>query len=105
MSFSQLSYWGIFKVSLIFDFAIPLLLAPFLLIWYIIAPEKVNFEWDRKLEIHGTSIDFVSGDITITANIILAAIIFIISLMIQCAVLYFFAQKTRLGRIKIGNRE
>ena len=102
MMFNKLSYWGIFKVSLILDFVIPLLLAPFLLVGYMVAPDRFDFELDRKLELHGTSIDFGSGDITITANIFLALILFIIGLMIQCAVLYFLAQKTRLGRIKIG---
>ena len=103
MIFKELSYWGIFKFSLILDFVIPILLAPFLLFGLIVAPDKFSFKVDRELEFFGSSIDFGSGDITITANIFIAFILFLIGLLIQCAILYFLAQKTRLGRVKIGD--
>ncbi|WP_026940848.1 hypothetical protein [Hellea balneolensis] len=103
MYFKDLSIWGIFKVSLILDFVIPILLIPILSVIYIFAPKKFTFNWEPKFEINGMSIDFTSGVVSVGGTVLLTLIIGFIGLLVQCAILYFLAQKTPLGRVKISS--
>ena len=102
MYFRDLSFWGIFKVSLILDFLIPLLLTPFVLIYYLAAPEKFTFNWEPKLEMNWAFMKITSSDMSVGMTVMNALFIGFIGLLIQCAILNLLAQKTPAGRIKLG---
>jgi len=104
MNFRDISFWGLFKLSLILDFVIPILLTPFFVILYFVAPEKFNIDWDTKFEMNGLSFDISSGVLTGSATLVFTILLGFILLMIQCGILYFLAQKTPLGNIRVGSK-
>lgn len=102
MTVKDLSFWGWVKLSLIIDFLIPLLLMPILLIVALVAPEKITINWSQKFNIYGINLDVGSGDLMVGSILISDLFIGFIGLMIQSGILYFFAQKSPLGHVKIG---
>ena len=102
MKFRNISFWGLCKISLILDFVIPILLTPFFVVLYFVAPEKFDIDWDTKFDFYGISFDITSGDLSISATIILAILIGFIGLLVQYGILYFLAKITPLGSVKIG---
>lgn len=102
MKFRSISFWGLFKISLILDFVIPILITPFFAVYYFIAPDKFEINLDNDFNLYGLSFDVTSGDGSISAAIILIILIGIIGLLAQCGILYFLAQKTPLGNVTVG---
>lgn len=97
MQFKDLSYWGIFKLSIVFEAAIPIISSPFLLIYYLLKPEAFNFKFDNQIFGITVNVD----------NLVIAAIMIVIltlmTLIIQSAIWYVLAKKTPLGRVRISN--
>lgn len=98
MTFRDLSYWGIVKITLIMEFFIPLLLLPFFLIFYLVAPQKVTVNISKSIDIWGLTVQ-ADGIIGLAFGALIGSLI---GLFISAAILYFFGQKTRLGHVKIG---
>ncbi|WP_418152101.1 hypothetical protein AB8615_07875 [Litorimonas sp. RW-G-Af-16] len=101
MQFKDLSFWGIFKISLIVEHLITVLLMPLMLIGHFVMPEKINFDITSKWKIGFLTAD---TDGLIGALVIIPLLFFTICIgaIVKAAVLHFIAQKTRLGRIKIS---
>jgi hypothetical protein len=102
MTVKDLSFWGLFKLSVMLDFLIPIFLIPIFLIVALFAPEKIIMNWPQKFDVFGVTLDATSGDINVSFTLITGLVIGFVGLIIQCAILYFLAQKTPLGRIRIG---
>jgi len=100
MQFKDLSYWGIFKLSLIFEIIIPIILAPFILVLYLTNPEATTAISLEPRSVMGLLIESDSFGLTL----LLGLILLFISLIVQSALWYFLAQKTPLGRVKISNK-
>ncbi|MEP1230164.1 MAG: hypothetical protein ABJG88_05770 [Litorimonas sp.] len=96
MAFKDLSYWGIFKLSLIFEAIIPIILSPFLLAVYFSKPDALNI----TSSIMGITVNTESW----TTHAVLLCILTLISLLIQSVIWYALAQKTHLGRLKISDK-
>lgn len=93
---------GLFKFTLILEFVPALCLAPFILIFYFIAPEKLHYNFDSEIQVSGWSVGFDGGNGALTATILIAVALWLIGTLIQTALLYFLGQKTPLGKVRIG---
>ena len=102
MNLRALTFWGIFKLTLFFEFAIQVLLAPFFFMIYLVAPDKFDIQPWGKVEYFGIGIDFSSKNFSLKM-VPIAVFLILIGFLIQCAVLYLIAKKTPLGKIKIGH--
>ena len=101
MTFRDLSYWGIFKLTLIFEFLVSILITPFMFLLYAVKPDAFTFNIDNPIKVAGISAHY-SDAAGMTFAFVMGFMISLIGLMVKCAVLYLLAQKTPLGRIKIG---
>ena len=102
ITFRNLSYWGILKVTLILDFLIPILFFPIFLVMNFKLSKKFGRNWPPTWEWNGLSWDWTTGDVSGGATAIIMILVGIVWLFIQSAILYFFAQKTPVGKIRIG---
>lgn len=98
MTFRDISFWGLFKISLVIDFLIPILLAPLILLVYLTAPEKFNLSLDHVINIYGFKLQ-ANGEMSLVIGTLIACII---GLWFQTVFLNWLGKYTRLGRVKIG---
>lgn len=107
MVLRDLSYWGIFKLTLIVEMLVPLIMTPIILLFLLMFGS--DFEWGTGemtfsgFDIYGLKLeaspDFV---LTLPASIFGIALVLIL-ILLQCGVLHLIFQKTRFGNVKIGS--
>lgn len=103
MTFRDMDYWGIFKIILIVNWAIPILLIPFIFVVWLAKPNKVTFSHDSTFELFGATVTYGGeGFFAVLAVLPVVIVMLIIGLIIQTAILWALARYTPMGRIKIG---
>lgn len=102
MTLRDISYWGLFKLSLVLDFLILILLSPLIGLTYLIAPDRVQFDVAEGIRIYGVIVKTGDGNTDLIGLLISIILIGFIGLMIKCAVLTFIFRKTPIGKIVIG---
>ena len=93
MTVRNLSFWGLFKISLILDFLLPILASPLVAVYYFTAPDKFAFEWESKFHMYGITFASTPDTLGAITAIILALFIGFIGLFVQSAAIFFLAQK------------
>ena len=101
MTLRDLSFAGLAKIILLVDFLITALLLPVFGIIYLIAPDKVNFNFEPTFRMYGVTVQTPSESFDIYF-LILVLMTYFIGLLIKCAVLQLIFQRTPLGSISIG---
>ncbi len=103
MTFQDMNYWGIFKIILLVNWAIPILLIPFIFVFWLFKPDKITFSHDNTFELFGATITHGGeGFFASLAVLPIVIVTLIIGLVIQSAILLALAKHTPMGRIKIG---
>lgn len=100
MTFRDLTFWGLFKISLILEVVPALCLAPLILLIFLISPESI--EYDTKVEVSGMTLNFGPEASALPLGILMGLILWVIGTLILTAILYFLGQKTPLGKVRIG---
>ena len=102
MQFKDLSFWGIFKLIVIFEVAIPLVISPFIFTYYLVRPDRFSFNFDWSVKAMGMNVKTTPHSANIIIVILIGLFLAIISMLIQSGILNFLGQKTLLGKIQIG---
>lgn len=102
MTLRDLSYWGIFRLILIAELLVPVLLSPLFLYTALTDPSKFTIDWDTGVEFLGSTFRFDPGSKTILSYTIYAILLSVIALLIKSALLNLVFQKTSVGKISIG---
>ena len=98
-----MTFWGLFKITLILDLIPTLCFLPIIMIIYLISPGKVNYNFDSSIETSIMTVNFGPGPSGLTGAILMGLIIWIITIIVLTAILYFLGQKTPLGEVRIGS--
>lgn len=102
MQFKDLTFSGLFNITLIVDIVPTLCLVLLFLITYLIYPDKVDYNFDSRFEVGIMNVNVGPGTSGLTTVILVALIIWIIAVLVQTTLLYFLGQKTPLGKVRIG---
>ena len=102
MQFKDLTFWGIFKLLVIFEVAVPIVISPFIFAYYLIRPEKFSFNFDWSFKTLGITVKTTPDAINFIGILLLAIVFAVISIILQSAILHFLGRKTLLGKIRIG---
>ena len=105
MTFRDLSYWGIFKIIFIVNWAVPILLAPFIFLVWLANPSVIKYTPSSSAEVYGMTISHSGEGFEAFLNIIpLILTLGLIGMLIQTAILWSIGRFTPFGRIKLGAR-
>ena len=103
MTFRDLSYWGLFKIILIVNWAVPILFSPLILFVWLTNPSAIKYSPSSEVLVYGISLRYGGEGLDAFLNLLpIILIIGLIGLLIQTALLKALAHVTPLGRVKIG---
>jgi len=98
MKLKDLSFWGIFKLVLIFEYLVWILLGPILLILYIFKPEKFNMPKEFSVKLGG--IKFYTD--SLAQSLFMLPLVIVLGTLFFAVFHYLIFQKTPFGNIRIG---
>jgi|GEM_PF-2105536 len=103
MTFRDMSYWGIFKIILIINWAVPILLSPIILLVWLTNPSAIKYTPSAEVNVYGITLKYGGEGLDAFLNILpFILIIGFIGMLIQSTILWAAAQYTPLGRVKVG---
>ena len=98
MKLKDLSFWGIFKLVLIFEYLVWIVIGPILLLIYVLNPDAINISGDFSVNLFG--IKFLVD--SLPASFIFIPIMVILKTIIFAFIHFTIFQKTPFGNIPIG---